>query len=127
MLLVSAGFGAAALTRLRFSYNFNDFYPQGDPALAYYEQYVRTFGTDNDYILVGIDAADGRVFTPGFLGRLDTLTRHLRRQRHVRNVVSPTTLTNPVLEGGVACAVPYLHPADAARLPADSALIRRTP
>ncbi|MBC7448301.1 MAG: MMPL family transporter [Hymenobacteraceae bacterium] len=120
-------FGGAALWRLRFNYNFNDFYPQGDPELAYYERYIETFGTDNDYILVGLEAPGGRVFTADFLNRVDSLTRHVRRQRHVRGVVSPTTLTNPVLEGGVAFAVPYLHPAEPARLRADSTLIRRTP
>ncbi len=125
--LVSLFFGGAAVLKLRFNYNFNDFYPQGDPNLAYYEQYVRTFGTDNDYVLVGVEAPNGRVFTSDFLTRLDTLTRHLRRQPHVQMVLSPTTLTNPVLEGGAAFAVPYLHPAEPARLPADSALIRRTP
>ena len=127
VLLVTAAFGGAALARLRFNYNFNDFYPQGDPDLAYYEQYVKTFGTDNDYILVGLEAPGGRVFAPGFLHRLDSLTRYVRRQAHVRAVVSPTTLTNLVLDGGGTFAVPYLHPADPARLPADSALIRRTP
>ena len=126
MLLVSVAFAGAALARLRFNYNFNDFYPQGDPGLAYYERYVQTFGTDNDYILVGLEAPGGRVFTPGFLTRVDSLTRHVRNQPHVRAVLSPTTLTNPVLEGGAAFAVPYLHPAEPARLSADSALIRRT-
>ncbi len=127
MLLVSGAFGGAALARLRFNYNFNDFYPQGDPELAYYERYLHTFGTDNDYLLVGLEAPGGRVFTPSFLTRVDSLTRHVRAQRHVRSVLSPTALTNPVLEGGAAFAVPYLHPTDAARLSADSALIRRTP
>ena len=84
VLLVSVAFGAAALWRLRFNYNFNDFYPQGDPELAYYERYIQTFGTDNDYILVGLEAPGGRVFTTRFLTRVDSLTRYVRARRHVR-------------------------------------------
>lgn len=127
ILLVTVALGGAALARLRFTYNFNDFYPAGDPDLAYYEQYTRTFGTDNDYVLIGLEAPGGRVFTPDFLRRVDSLTAFARRQRHVEGVLSPTTAVNPVLEGGTALAIPYLHPTEPARLPADSALIRRTP
>ena len=126
VLLVTLFFGGAALWRLRFDYNFNDFYPQGDADLAYYEQYAATFGTDNDYILVGLEAPGGRVFTADFLTRVDSLTRAVRRLPHVRSVASPTTLVNPVLDGGTAFAVPYLHPAEPHRLAADSAFIRRT-
>ncbi len=126
LTLVTLALGAAALAKLRFNYNFNDFYPQGDPDLAYYERYVRTFGTDNDYLLVGLEAPDGRVFRAPFLTRLQALTVFLRTRPHVRAVLAPTTLTNPVLDGAATFSVPYLHPAEPARLPADSALIRQT-
>lgn len=125
--LVSIALGGAAFSRLRFVYNFNDFYPQGDPDLAYYERYVATFGTDDDYLLVGLEATDGRIFQAEFLRRVDSLAAFARQLPRVQAVLSPTTLTNPVLEDGIPFAVPYLHLAELRRFAADSALIRRTP
>ncbi|RAK70156.1 efflux RND transporter permease subunit [Hymenobacter edaphi] len=127
--------GLLALTgllRLRFNYNFNDFYPTGDPDLAYYQDYARRFGNDNDYVLVGLEAPAGRtVFDADFARRVDAFTRFAQRQRNVRQVVSPTTASNPIVEGLGVFNVPYLHLDQLGRDPAsrarDSALIYRTP
>ena len=116
------------VAHLRFNYNFNDFYPAGDPDLDYYLQYSDRFGNDNDYVLIGLEApAEGSVFNAPFLACVDSFTRFAQRQRYVEQVTSPTTLTNPVVEGLGVFNIPYLHPAEPARLPADSALIYQTP
>jgi predicted RND superfamily exporter protein len=128
VLALVSGLSAWYVAQLRFNYNFNDFYPAGDPDLAYYEAYTQRFGNDNDYLLLGVEAAPGRtVFEPGFLRRIDSLTRLARGLRHVRSVVSPTTLSNPVVEGLGFFSLPYLHPDEPARRAADSTLIYRTP
>ena len=137
-LLTLAGLvllGLVALTglaRLRFNYNFNDFYPTGDPDLAYYQDYAARFGNDNDYVLVGLEAPTGRtVFDADFARRVDVFTRFAQGQRNVRQVVSPTTAANPIVEGLGVFNVPYLHldrlGSDAASRAQDSALIYRTP
>ena len=116
------------VAQLRFNYNFNDFYPAGDPDLDYYQGYTRRFGNDNDYLLLGLEAPAGQtVFAPGFLARVDSLTRLARAERHVVAVTSPTTISNPVFEGLGFFNLPYLHPAEPARRTPDSTLIYRTP
>ncbi|SMB99118.1 exporter of the RND superfamily protein-like [Hymenobacter roseosalivarius DSM 11622] len=116
------------VAQLRFNYNFNDFYPAGDPDLDYYEQYSKRFGNDNDYVLIGLEApAGGTVFNAPFLARVDSFTRFVQRQRYVEQVTSPTTLTNPIVEGLGVFNIPYLHLDEPARLPADSAIIYQTP
>ncbi|GAA3944592.1 efflux RND transporter permease subunit [Hymenobacter algoricola] len=116
------------VAQLRFNYNFNDFYPVGDPDLAYYEQYSARFGNDNDYVLLGLEAAPGHtVFEPQFLTRVDSLTRFIQQRAHVVHVSSPTNATNPVVEGFGVFNIPYLHPAEPARRAQDSALVYRTP
>ena len=88
------------VAQLRFNYNFNDFYPAGDPDLDYYLKYSQRFGNDNDYVLLGLEAPAGKtVFDARFLTKVDTLTRFIQARRHVTHVSSPTTLTNPVVEG----------------------------
>ena len=129
LLTVLSGFFVA---QLRFNYNFNDFYPAGDPDLDYYQGYTKRFGNDNDYLLLGVEAPAGRTaFDPAFLAQVDSLTQLARRQPNVRHVTSPTTLANTVVEGLGVFSVPYLHPAtyaaDPARRTADSLLIYRTP
>ncbi|WP_227785359.1 efflux RND transporter permease subunit [Hymenobacter sp. BT770] len=125
--LLSA-FSAYYVTQLRFNYNFNDFYPAGDPDLDYYQGYTQRFGNDNDYLLLGVEAPAGKtVFDPAFLAQVDSLTQLARRQRHVLHVTSPTTLANTVVEGLGAFSLPYLNPREPGRRADDSTLIYRTP
>ena len=125
LLTALAGFFVA---QLRFNYNFNDFYPAGDPDLDYYEQYAARFGNDNDYVLLGLEAPSGQtVFEPAFLTRVDSLTRFLGGRPHVTRVSSPTNASNPVVEGPGVFNIPYLHPREPGRRALDSALVYRTP
>ncbi|WP_236705109.1 hypothetical protein [Hymenobacter sp. AT01-02] len=68
---IVTGLAIFFVAQLRFNYNFNDFYPAGDPDLDYYQQYSGRFGNDNDYVLLGLEAPAGQtVFEPQFLTRL---------------------------------------------------------
>ncbi|AIZ64026.1 membrane protein [Hymenobacter sp. DG25B] len=116
------------VAQLRFNYNFNDFYPAGDPDLDYYLKYSERFGNDNDYVLLGLEAPAGQtVFDARFLTKVDTLTRFIQARRHVTHVSSPTTLTNPVVEGLGVFNIPYLHPQEPSRRAQDSTLLYQTP
>ncbi|MBC8083572.1 MAG: MMPL family transporter [Hymenobacter sp.] len=127
-LALVSGLALFFVAQLRFNYNFNDFYPAGDPDLDYYEQYAARFGNDNDYVLLGLEAPAGQtVFEPRFLARVGALTRFIAGQRHVGQVSSPTTASNPVVEGLGVFNIPYLHPREPGRRAQDSALIYRTP
>jgi len=128
VLALLTGLAGYFASTLRFNYNFNDFYPAGDPDLDYYLGYTQRFGNDNDYLLLGLEAAPGQtVFAPAFLARVDSLTRLAARQPHVLSVSSPTTLARTVVEGVGAYRLPYLHPGEPARRAEDSSLIYRTP
>ncbi|GAA4386028.1 efflux RND transporter permease subunit [Hymenobacter koreensis] len=133
-LLLLAVVGAVCVTglmRLRFNYNFNDFYPTGDPDLAFYEKYSARFGNDNDYVLIGLETpADRTLFDAGFARRVDQFTQFAQRQPNVVHVLSPTTAANPVVEGLGVFNIPYLHLdrlTDPASRAQDSSLIFRTP
>ncbi|MBF9253760.1 MMPL family transporter [Pontibacter sp. 172403-2] len=112
-------------SRLRFDYNFDNFFPKGDPDLEYYFRYRDKFGNDNDYLLIGLDNSKS-LFDKIFLTRVDSLTRFLQRQPHVEAVLSPTTVKSPVIETFGYFEIPYLHPDEPAHYTQDSVLIYNT-
>jgi predicted RND superfamily exporter protein len=123
LLTILSGFYA---TRLRFDYNFDNFFPKGDPDLVYFQQFREQFGNDNDYLLVGLD--HGRsIFDPAFLPKVDSLTRYLASLPQVRKVLSPTNVTSTVIEPFGVFDIPYLHPHEPGKYAQDSALIYQTP
>ncbi|GGG30349.1 efflux RND transporter permease subunit [Pontibacter amylolyticus] len=109
-------------SRLRFDYNFDNFFPKGDPDLAYYFSYRDKFGNDNDYMLIGLENA-GSLFDQAFLQKVDTLTRFMQQQPHVESVLSPTTVKSPIIEQFGYFEIPYLHPDEPGRYTQDSTLI----
>ncbi|MHA6247916.1 efflux RND transporter permease subunit [Pontibacter sp. CAU 1760] len=106
-------------SRLRFDYNFDNFFPKGDPDLAYFFSYRDKFGNDNDYILIGLEN-ERSVFDRDFLTRVDSLTSFMQRQPHVEAVLSPTTVKSPVIEQFGYFEIPYLHPDEPERYSQDS-------
>ncbi|MBD1396229.1 MMPL family transporter [Pontibacter sp. JH31] len=109
-------------SRLRFDYNFDNFFPKGDPDLAYYLSYRDKFGNDNDYLLIGLDNGSS-IFDQDFLTRVDSLTRFMQRQPHVESVLSPTTVKSPIVEQFGYFEIPYLHVSEPERYTLDSAMI----
>lgn len=107
-------------SRLRFDYNFDNFFPKGDPDLAYYFSYRDKFGNDNDYILIGLDNQGKSLFDKSFLTKVDSLTKFLQRQPHVEAVLSPTTVSSPVIEQFGYFEIPYLHMYEPERYEQDS-------
>ncbi|WP_018477860.1 efflux RND transporter permease subunit [Pontibacter roseus] len=110
-------------SRLRFDYNFDNFFPEGDPDLSYYYSYRDKFGNDNDYLLIGLDNGGNSVFEASFLQRVDSLTKLLLGQPHIESVLSPTTLRSPVVEQFGYFEIPYLHADEPNRYAEDSARI----
>ncbi|WP_266205641.1 efflux RND transporter permease subunit [Pontibacter kalidii] len=113
--------------RLRFDYNFDNFFPKGDPDLAYYFSYRDKFGNDNDYLLIGLDNQGKSLFNQNFLTKVDSLTSFLQRQPHVEAVLSPTTVKSPVIEPFGYFEIPYLHPYEPERYGQDSVHIYSSP
>ncbi|AKD04739.1 MMPL family transporter [Pontibacter korlensis] len=107
-------------SRLRFDYNFDNFFPKGDVDLAYYFNYRDKFGNDNDYILIGLDNQGKSIFNKSFLTKVDSLTSFLQVQPQVEAVLSPTTVKSPVIEQFGYFEIPYLHVEEPDRYEQDS-------
>ena len=92
--LVTAYFGFI-LPDTQFDYDFDTFFKPDDAATQYFKHHRETFGTDNDFILIGLVSQSG-VFNSGFLNNVDSLTEKLEALPLVKRVVSPGNLFYPV-------------------------------
>ncbi len=80
------------ISRLRFDYDFEAFFPHEDPETEFYLEFRKNFETDNDFFIVALDNNEG-VFQKEFLKKVDSLTSLLGNVEYLVEVNSPTRLT----------------------------------
>ena len=114
------------ISRLRFDYNFDHFFPKHDPDLDFYLDFREKFGNDNDYLLLGL-SHEKSIFNQAFLQKVDSLTSVITRMRHVVQVQSPTTVSQPIVESFGLFQIPYLHVNEPERYSLDSQAIYKSP
>jgi uncharacterized protein len=87
ILLITCAFGFQ-MKSLKFSDNFDAFFPEGDKALEYYLTLTKEFGVYNDFVFIALEGDD--VFSPEFLTKIDSLTHRLESLEKSVTVISPT-------------------------------------
>ncbi|MFN6039528.1 MAG: efflux RND transporter permease subunit, partial [Bacteroidota bacterium] len=97
-LLISI-FAAFYASKLKFSYEFEDFFPNDNEELSVYNKYRNKFEHDNEFVLIGIENTQG-IFKKEFLLKIDSLTKELRKIQDVKSITSPTNI-NEILLGGI--------------------------
>lgn len=110
------------LHSLKISYEFERFFPLGDPALTYYENHRKTFGSDNDFLFVTILNNKG-IFKSDFLRKLEAVTQELSSTEYIRQVISPTRLSDWVIGPFGPIEIPAIHIQEPSRYLQDSARI----
>ena len=60
---------------LEFNYDFEQFFPADHPETTFYREFRETFGSDNDFLIVGFE---GDSLTAGFLAEVDAEVDALR-------------------------------------------------
>lgn len=106
-------------SRLGFDYNFENYFPKGDPELEFFLDYREKFDNDNDYVLVGLINNAG-IFQKDFLTKIASLSDSLREIPYIENVTSPINLKQIIIGPLGPVEVPYLHPYDEERYADDS-------
>ena len=76
------------IRHLSFDYDFDMFFPKGDPDFQYYQDFVEEFGTDNDYLFIAIPTIE--LLSASYLTQLDELTKHLQGLPGITDVQSLT-------------------------------------
>lgn len=112
--------------KLNFSYDFESFFPDNDPALPFFKQYRQAFGHDNEFVLVALENNKG-IFQRDFLQKTDSLARQLKRLAFVEEVISPSNLKRTSLQGFASTQTPLLHYNNEDLYKDDSAYIYKSP
>lgn len=73
--------------QLKFSYDYEDFFPKGDPDLDFYYTFRDQFEHDDNFLLVGVKPEKG-VFELNFLTSLDSATNKIQRSPYAERVYS---------------------------------------
>ncbi len=107
-ILVISLFWGYSISSLKFNYDFEKFFPVGDPDLEYYLNYRQQFENDNDYLLIGLRHSTS-MFEREFLSRIDSLSNALRALPQVRTVHSITNAQWPLLTPMGWLPVPLIH------------------
>ena len=103
-----------ALTRVQFRFDLEDFFPEGDPSLAFFNEFKEKFEPDDNFLMVAIHRKEG-VFKQDFLKEVEAFSRDFRRINYpVKKLIAQDTFDNKVyrykkIEGSPDSTL-YIHP-----------------
>lgn len=120
------GFLMLQLPNLQFDYELENFFPNNDPDLKYYEEFSETFGHDNDYLLLGFEATNS-LFDQEFLEQIDNrLTKTAELQSSLQ-VFAPTSMKFMAKTPMGFIPIPLLHISNPSKLRSDSSKLFQHP
>jgi len=107
---------------LKFSFDFEQFFPEGDPDLEFFQSFIQEFETDDNFLLIAVEN-NPSVFEEDFLEKFHEFTLKVRDIPHVTRVQSLTTMDYPVKTPFGINSVPIIHMDQPAKYEADKARI----
>lgn len=113
-------------TKLTFNYDFESFFPKGDPDLEFYMNHREKFGKDNTFLLVSAKN-EPSIYDVNFLKKYDSLAKAIKELEHVNEVISLTELKNELITPTGVYGVPFIHLDHPEKHATDSALISNYP
>lgn len=127
-ITVITAFAVLLISRLNINYDFEAYFPQDHPETAFYKNFRKTFETDNDFFIIGLENQSG-AFDLDFLRRVDSLTSDLEKAPYMVEVASPTRLKEFVRDPfiGTVFEKPLLRLESDTTLAADSARVFANP
>lgn len=99
---------ATKLDELRFSFDFSQFFPEEDPDLAFYDNYVREFGTDDNFLLIAVKNKP-TVFQEDFLKKFKSFSQESKEFEYVVGSNSLTSLSYPLKTSFGYTTLPIIH------------------
>jgi uncharacterized protein len=112
------------LTRLKFTFDFEQFFPQGDPDWEFFKTFIKDFENDDNFLLVAVENRAG-VFNQPFLEKFHDFTLRAADLPHVTSALSLTKIQYPLKTPFGITAVPAIHIDDTSFYASDRARVMR--
>lgn len=104
--------------QLKFSFSFEEFFPRGDEDLEFYQEFIRDFEADINFLLVAVKNEEG-VFEQDFLRRVDDFSLKSRNLPYIEESQSLTQISYPLKTPFGITTVPAIHIEDTSRYARD--------
>ncbi|MEM1121024.1 MAG: MMPL family transporter [Bacteroidota bacterium] len=95
-------------TQLKFTFNFDQFFPVGDPDLAFFKEFTADFENDANFMLIAIPRKEG-VFEQAFLEKFHDFTLKTQQLDNVRESQSLTKFAYPLKTPFGITSIPAIH------------------
>ena len=105
VLAIASGF---FITQIKFSFDFEQFFPDGDEDLAFFREFVKEFETDDNFMLVAVRRKEG-VFEQQFLEQFRDFTLKSEKLPHVQEVQSLTKFAYPISTPFAITSIPAIR------------------
>ncbi len=96
------------LPRLKFGFSFEQFFPDGDEDLEFFQDFISEFESDDNFLLIAVERKDG-VFDSIFLESVHQFSLDCRSLPHVTESRCLTQMKNPVKAPFGVTTVPVIH------------------
>ena len=110
------------LTRLKFTFDFEQFFPQGDPDFEFFKNYIKDFESDDNFLLIAVERKEG-VFEKKFLEKFHDFTLKAGELPHVTSSTSLTKMQYPVKTPFGITVLPAVHLEDSSFYASDRARV----
>lgn len=118
LFAILAGASAYYSTQLKFSFDFEQFFPEGDEDLEFFRDFIENFEADDNFMLVALVREEG-VFDSTFLNEVHGFTLDAREIPFVEESQSLTKFNYPLKTPFLITNIPVIHRNDPARYAAD--------
>lgn len=109
-------------TQLKFSFSFDQFFPQGDKDLEFYQSFTKEFESDDNFLLIAIENQPS-VFDSSFLARFHDLSLEMRDVPLITKVQSLTMISTPIKTPFGYSTIPLIHKDDPSYYESDKSSI----
>ncbi len=96
------------LFHLKFSFDFEQFFPENDEDLAFFQEFIKEFETDDNFMLIALRRPEG-AFDQTFLQEVHDFALASRDLPYVEDVQSLTKLRYPIKTPFAITSVPAIH------------------
>ena len=108
LFVVMSAISAVYVFQIKFSFDFEQFFPQGDPDLEFFREFIEEFETDDNFLLVAVENKEG-VFQEDFLKKFHQFTLESRKLPYVTKSLSLTTFSYPLKTPFAITTIPAIH------------------